>query len=143
MQQAKNIIDTIKGYTSTITAIFSSAVVLFGVFTFISQSNQAASSVKDLKDAVGKLNVTIETMQKRSEAESAEVKGRLADTFEQLVDLKTNTDKWHRSYLQYIKDNTRSSEELFRYIQGLNLQEVRGSQWDTIKTRIIVRKLQK
>lgn len=141
-QVRKGILEKIKGYSSTVTAFFSAGVVLFGAFTFISQGNQTAKSTRELKEVVNELNNAIEIFQENNAAEHSRIIKSLQETQEQVMDVKDNTNKWHRSYLQYVKDNTKSSDQLFRYLQGLNLEEVKRTRWwDTISPTISIKKI--
>ena len=117
--------EKIKTYSSTITAVFSALVVLYGVFKFVSNGNETTATSKEIKKALTEITSEIEVIKQNQMAGNSRLTSSILDVNIQIQTVRDENRKWHKSYLQFVKDNTKSSEMLFKYLEGLNLDEVK------------------
>jgi len=75
-----------------------------------------------------KVDKTLIKEQFRQSGEIKETKELVITFYDEFQKEQKESNRWRKSYLQFVLDNTQSSDRLFRYIQGLNLQRA-----DTVK----------
>ena len=78
----------------------------------------------------GKVDKVIIKEQFRQSDEIKETKELVITFYNEFKIEQAESNRWRKSYLQFVLDNTKSSDRLFRYIQGLNLE---NKEADTIK----------
>jgi uncharacterized protein Yka (UPF0111/DUF47 family) len=60
---------------------------------------------------------------KKQEQKIVDLTEAVSKHYSEFQMMRIETDRWHRSYLQYVLDNTDESKRLFRYLEGLNLEK--------------------
>jgi len=110
---------TITKITSTITGIVAVVGIMWGIFRFIDTANHTADQSRALSEKIDSL---------ADKLDGVAMQGfRLARMLQE-IDIKiaeqeTNNEKYHRSYIQYVRNNTKTAEELFKYLEGLDLEK--------------------
>ena len=99
--------------------------VLWGAFKFIDQGNKNTTDTKEIKQSLVELKEDFRTLRDTNAVQHSRIMGSIGETQSQISEVKENNAKWNKSYLQYVKDNTKSSEQLYKYIEGLNLENVK------------------
>ncbi len=131
-------IDKIKTYSSVITAIFSAAVVLYGVFKFINQGNENSQSVEKIQVQLEEMRETYESPLLRFDSLQRaiiNVQSTVSKT-DRKLDIITRQMNNH-----YSKDNSISKEELMQMIQEQQQQQQKQLNWyDTLNFKINIRK---
>ena len=114
-----------------VTGVSAAIIIIWKVGTFVDNSKKALDIGYQ---SIENQNAIIKEQQKQT--------GRIND-LQESIDIFYNdfrveqieANRWRKSYLQFVLDNTDKSDRLFRYIQGLNLE---NKEADTIKTDVRV-----
>ena len=109
--------EKIKAYSSTVTAVFSALVVMYGVFKFISQGNENAKSVekiqvqlKEIKDAQAGPVIRLDSIEQV-----------MRDVSGQMVRVDKKMDRLSRLSIEHwSKDKGVTKDELIEIINELN-----------------------
>jgi len=109
-----------------VTGVSAAIIIIWKVGTFVDNSKKALDIGYQ---SIENQNAIIKEQQKQA--------GKIND-LQETIDIFYNdfrveqieANRWRKSYLQFVLDNTNSSDRLFRYIQGLNLE---NKEADTIK----------
>ena len=92
--------------------------MLWGAFKFVNTSNQTAAQYKEVTVKVDSLVRKIDGIA----SQGVELSKMIQGLNEQMIEEGRKDERYHKSYIQYIKDNTKTSQELFKYIEGLDLE---------------------
>jgi hypothetical protein len=109
-----------------VTGVSAAIIIIWKVGTFVDNSKKALDIGYQ---SIENQNAIIKEQQKQA--------GKIND-LQETIDIFYNdfkaeqieANRWRKSYLQFVLDNTKSSDRLFRYIQGLNLE---NKEADTVK----------
>jgi len=113
----KSIVETVKAYSSTVTAIFSALVVLYGGFKFVNQGNLNAESNKDIQEQ-------LEIIKKNQWAPDARL-----DSIEKTMKIMNfrvgkidgKVDKLTKQFTNHLtKDKSVTKDELMQIINDLD-----------------------
>jgi len=109
--------EKIKAYSSTITAIFSAAVVLYGVFKFINQSNINTESNKAIKQEL----IEIKQNQVIPMVRLDSIESVVRDINGTVIITDKKVDVIRRQFTNHLtKDKSVTKEELMQIINELN-----------------------
>lgn len=128
----KNILEMLKGYSSTITAVMSAAVVLYGVFKFIEQGNRNTEQISDIKKQIEDIRINIPKASNDSVLLNVINLG--------LIQIESKVDRLTNQFTRYIAKDKSVTKEEFREII-MDIESQRSNWWDTIQTNIKIRKL--
>lgn len=92
--------------------------MLWGAFKFIDAANRTAGQIKDVTVKVDSLAQKIDGIASQGYRLSRMIQGLNED----MIETGEQNEKYHKSYIRYVKDNTKTSQELFKYIEGLDLE---------------------
>lgn len=92
--------------------------MLWGAYKFVDTSNDTASQLKDVVLKVDSLSRKIDGISMQGD----KLSGMMQDLNVEMAQTGEQNERYHKSYIQYVKDNTKTSQELFKYIEGLDLE---------------------
>lgn len=115
----ENLIKLFNFFKTYVLTLIAAGGILWGAFEFVKATTASIESTKHLSVKLDSLNLQMQIFTTQQQA----VVNALNDVTQQIGDINADNNKWHRSYVQFVKDNTKTSQELFRYIEGLDLAE--------------------
>lgn len=105
--------------------VFAAGVVFFGVFKFVEQGNKTAQEVKSMKDTIiigfdkvnsqlGNININVLNLQ------------------DQVGTQSRNINILQKSYIDYVRKNTKDTEELWNYLKDFMDTEKKNGNEPTV-----------
>ena len=112
---------TLASVTKIIGYVASFGIVtgmLWGAYKFIDTSNKTAGQLKEVVTKVDSLSRKIDGIS----MQGYRLSRMMQDLNVEMALTGEQNERYHKSYIQYVKDNTKTSQELFKYIEGLDLE---------------------
>jgi len=105
--------------------VFAAGAIFFGVFKFVEQGNRTADEVKSMKDTVtiglqnvnsqlNRININVLSLQDKVENQSR------------------NINILQKSYIDYVRKNTKDTEELWNYLKDFMDTEKKNGNEPTV-----------
>lgn len=113
-----SIFSTIKNVAGYITASGVIIVMMWNTFKFIDSANKTSDQIKILSLKVDTLTNAINNVS----TQGVRLGRMIIELNQEVSDEAVQSQKYHQSYIKYVRDNTKTSQELFRYIEGLDLE---------------------
>lgn len=109
--------EKIKAYSSTITAVFSALVVLYGVFKFVNTGNDNSVATKELKQTLKVIQADQKKANIKLDSIENTVKG--LDVVVQKIDVKVGRVS-NQFTLHLSKDKSITKDDLIQIINEIN-----------------------
>jgi len=105
--------------TSTITGVVAVVGIMWGIFRFIDTANRTAQQSREMAQKIDSLAQKIDGVA----MQGYRLARMLSDIDVKLAEQGDKDAKYQRSYIQYVRNNTKTAEELFKYLEGLDLEK--------------------
>jgi len=105
--------------TGTITGIVAVVGIMWGVFRFVDTANRTAQQSQKLSTKIDSLSQKIDGVA----MQGYRLARMIQEMNVQFAEQCEKDAKYQRSYIEYVRNNTKTAEELFKYLEGLDLEK--------------------
>ena len=95
--------------------------ILWAAFKFVDAASDNISQTVILSSEMKEMNDSLTQQIKNLATQQQAMVNALQDVSLQIGDINAANDAWHRSYVQFVKENSKTTNDLFRYLEGLDL----------------------
>lgn len=130
--------EKIKGYASTVTAVFSALVVLYGVFKFIETGKQNAESNKEIKANQQKIILKIDSLG----FVVNDVKTIVLGTNEKTNEVIKSQNSLRNSYVKLVKTTVKDRDFFLELLNGIQwvVSPIEDKRTDSVDFKILIKK---
>jgi hypothetical protein len=95
--------------------------LLWGVFKFVNAATKNIEQTQILSIEMREMNDSLSQQIKNIATQQEAMVNALQDVSLQISDINSANDAWHNSYVQFVRENSKTTNDLFRYLEGLDL----------------------
>ena len=95
--------------------------ILWAAFKFVDATSDNIGQTGIIASKMNQMNDSLTQQIKNLATQQQAMVNALQDVSLQIGDINAANDAWHRSYVQFVKENSKTTNDLFRYLEGLDL----------------------
>jgi hypothetical protein len=107
-----------KSYVLTIVAIGG---ILWASFKFVNATTENISQTVILASEMKEMNESLTRQIENLATQQQCMVNSLQDVSLQISDINSANNAWHTSYTLFVRENSKTTNDLFRYLEGLDL----------------------
>jgi hypothetical protein len=107
-----------KSYVLTLVAIGG---ILWASFKFVNATTENISQTVILASEMKEMNESLTRQIENLATQQQCMVNSLQDVSLQIGEINSANDAWHRSYTLFVRENSKTTNDLFRYLEGLDL----------------------